>query len=100
MVLVYYLMWSVVLDSSIVLLLSTLFCIQFHPSIVLIKTLHSDLITDVCEVSIKGRKVTILGDTFNATNIVDIAQESDVLVHESSYGQKLMETAVARGHST
>lgn len=55
---------------------------------------------DVCEPDRKGRKVTILGDTSDASNILDLAQDSDVCVHEATYGDDMRSKAVHRGHST
>jgi len=48
----------------------------------------------------KGRKITILGDTSNAKNIVDLARDSDLVVHESSFDSTGTQLAAKSGHAT
>ncbi|GBG94098.1 ribonuclease Z [Ligilactobacillus salitolerans] len=48
----------------------------------------------------RGRVVTILGDTRVTPNIVKLAQNADVLVHESTYGKDDAKLAHAYYHST
>nr|XP_018906229.1 PREDICTED: zinc phosphodiesterase ELAC protein 1-like [Bemisia tabaci] len=48
----------------------------------------------------KGRKATILGDTWNPNCMTKIAMHSDVLVHEATLEDGLKEKAVSNGHST
>ncbi|KAJ3271561.1 hypothetical protein HDV01_006523 [Terramyces sp. JEL0728] len=58
---------------------------------------------------IKGRKLTILGDCNNADQMIPIAQDSTVLVHEATNAflkgdadtkETLKETTISHGHST
>lgn len=48
----------------------------------------------------KGRIVTILGDTRSTPNIAKLAENADVLVHESTYGKGDAKLAHAYYHST
>ncbi|SDE89274.1 RNAse Z [Fontibacillus panacisegetis] len=59
--------------------------------------LHS---TDVLGISKPGRIVTILGDTRPCEAAVQLAQDADVLVHESTFLHELAETAYTYHHST
>ncbi|MNE83263.1 Ribonuclease Z [compost metagenome] len=59
--------------------------------------LHS---TDVLGNSKPGRIVTILGDTRPCEAAVQLAQDADVLVHESTFLHELAETAYTYHHST
>lgn len=47
-----------------------------------------------------GRRLVICGDTRPADATVDLARGSDLLVHESTYGDDLASEAERRGHST
>ncbi|XP_049946063.1 zinc phosphodiesterase ELAC protein 1-like isoform X2 [Schistocerca serialis cubense] len=48
----------------------------------------------------KGRKVTIVGDTCDASRMKKIAQNSDVVVHEATLEEALRDKALENGHST
>ncbi|KAI5698299.1 hypothetical protein M8J76_016965 [Diaphorina citri] len=61
--------------------------ITIHPSEVLMN-------------KIRGRKITILGDTSNPWPMVGIARGSDVLVHEATHLKHQKEAAEFYGHST
>jgi len=49
--------------------------------------------------STRGRKITILGDTCDASNMIPYAQHSDILVHEATVEDGMIE-AKKRRHST
>eukprot|EP00092_Neocalanus_flemingeri_P010078 GFUD01010861.1.p1 GENE.GFUD01010861.1~~GFUD01010861.1.p1 ORF type:complete len:372 (+),score=92.96 GFUD01010861.1:251-1366(+) len=49
---------------------------------------------------IPGRKVAILGDTCDSSEMIPISEDLDVLVHEATNENSLKETCVANGHST
>ena len=55
---------------------------------------------EVCGAPIAGRKIVILGDTSDASNIGSAAMDCDILVHEATAGNEFQRTLVARGHST
>ena len=48
----------------------------------------------------RGRKMTIIGDTSNASNIAELALNSDVVVHESSFDNDGAKVATKSGHAT
>ncbi|GAA0354500.1 ribonuclease Z [Alkalibacterium iburiense] len=48
----------------------------------------------------KGRIITILGDTVKHPNSVELAQDADVLVHESTFSGEEQELAKNYNHST
>lgn len=50
--------------------------------------------------NIQGRKLTVLGDTSNAKNIIELARDSDVVVHESSFDADGEGAALSSGHAT
>jgi len=47
-----------------------------------------------------GRKVSILGDCHDSTVAVGPCRNSDLILHESTLQNDLMETAISHGHST
>jgi ribonuclease Z len=47
-----------------------------------------------------GRRVVYTGDTRPSDNIVELASGADLLIHEATFGDELMERAVEDGHST
>jgi len=47
-----------------------------------------------------GRKVVILGDCSNASNVTQIGMYCDVIVHEATHDDSLREKAIEFGHST
>lgn len=48
----------------------------------------------------KGRKLVILGDTYDSTGMLDIAMNADVLVQESTNENADQEKSIQHGHST
>ena len=48
----------------------------------------------------KGRKVTILGDTKDSSEILSICYNSDIILHEATNENSMMSQAIAHGHST
>lgn len=61
------------------------------------KTLHPD---DVLGQPKKGRIVTILGDTRPCDNVIELARDADLLVHESTFMHDLKESAYNYHHCT
>ena len=55
---------------------------------------------DVCGPPIPGRKLVVLGDTSDASNMGNVALDCDILVHEATAGNEFHQTLVSRGHST
>lgn len=47
-----------------------------------------------------GRRLVILGDCSDASNIIPFAQQCDVLVHECTFDDSMHEKAIDFGHST
>jgi ribonuclease Z len=48
----------------------------------------------------KGRKVVYSGDTRPSQTIIEMAKDSDVLIHDSTFAHELEEKAIDYGHST
>lgn len=48
----------------------------------------------------RGRKLVILGDTYNSSSLLSAAQGADVLVHECTILEEDASEAVKRSHST
>jgi len=46
----------------------------------------------------KGRKVTILGDTYDASNLIELAMESDLVVHEATLDNSMEHKSRLAGH--
>jgi ribonuclease BN (tRNA processing enzyme) len=55
---------------------------------------------ELCGPPTNGRKITILGDTCDASNIINLAKNSDIVVHESTYAKDERDHALRTGHST
>ncbi len=47
-----------------------------------------------------GRKIVYSGDTAQSENVVELAEDSDLLIHESTFDDELKERALEDGHST
>ena len=47
-----------------------------------------------------GRKLVVLGDTADSSDIVHLAMDADVIVHEATNENAHEEKAIANGHST
>jgi ribonuclease Z len=48
----------------------------------------------------KGRKVVYSGDTRPSSTVIELAKDSDVLIHDSTFAHELEEKAISYGHST
>jgi ribonuclease Z len=48
----------------------------------------------------KGRKVVYSGDTRPSSAVIELARDSDVLIHDSTFAHELEEKAINYGHST
>jgi ribonuclease Z len=55
---------------------------------------------DVIGDPVQGRVVVVLGDTKPCDNAVELAKDADMLVHEATFAQDLVEKAAEYGHST
>ena len=55
---------------------------------------------DVCGPPVRGRKITILGDTSDPSLLTEAAANSDVLVHECTFDNTKTGSARRNGHST
>ncbi len=47
-----------------------------------------------------GRKIVYTGDTRDSENLVKLAENADLLIHEATFDDELMERAMEDGHST
>jgi len=47
-----------------------------------------------------GRKIVYSGDTRQSENLVELAENADLLIHEATFDDELKERAVEDGHST
>ena len=47
-----------------------------------------------------GRKIVYTGDTGDSANIVELAENADLLIHEATFEDELKERANEDGHST
>ncbi|MFC5648429.1 ribonuclease Z [Paenibacillus solisilvae] len=56
--------------------------------------------SDVVGPPVNGRIVTILGDTSPCDNVLVLAKDADLLVHEGTFSGGMEEKAYAYGHST
>lgn len=61
------------------------------------QTLHSETYTGPPK---RGHSVVICGDTSPTPAVIELAQQADVLVHESTYAHHEHVKALQRGHST
>lgn len=55
---------------------------------------------DVVDPPRRGLKITYSGDTRPSKKLVELAMDSDVLIHEATFDDSLMERAAEDGHST
>jgi len=55
---------------------------------------------DVLGPSRPGRKIVYTGDTRPVKNLVEFARNADLLIHETTFDDELLERALEEGHST
>jgi ribonuclease Z len=55
---------------------------------------------DVSDAPRRGRKLVYTGDTKPSENVVRLATSADLLIHEATFGDELMDRAAEDGHST
>lgn len=55
---------------------------------------------DICGPMRRGRKIIYTGDTRPIKNFAIFASKADLLIHESTFDDSLIEKAIADGHST
>lgn len=61
------------------------------------KEITPDRVTDP---SRKGRKIVYTGDTKPYSELITLAEDADLLIHESTFSEELQEEAKTYGHST
>ena len=49
---------------------------------------------------IKGKKIAVLGDTYNAGNVSELVMNCDILIHESTNENADQAKSIEHGHST
>lgn len=55
---------------------------------------------DVVGDKVKGKKLVVLGDTCQTTEIEEMSLNCDILIHEATMENSLEEKAIEYGHST
>ena len=55
---------------------------------------------DVLDKPIPGRKIVYTGDTIPCDQVVELAKNCDVLIHDSTFSHELVDKATDMGHST
>ena len=61
------------------------------------KVVHSK---DCVGPNVKGKKIAILGDTYNADNVSELVMNPDILIHESTNENADQTKSIEHGHST